>query len=546
VHKLTDATEVDVLIVGAGPTGLVLAVELARRGVRFRLVDRSARFFGGSRADGIQPRTLEVFDDLGLADTVLAEGNTGILVRVYRGGTVVQETQPAEPMPERPDVPYPNIWFLPQFRTEELLRDLLAAFGGRVELATELVGLTQDDDGVSATLTRNGTTEQVRARYLIGADGGRSTVRNLLAIRFEGETDEGMRVLFADVRVDGLDRDHGRVWMAGESGVALMPLSGTDLFTLTALPPATGEPTLDYLQGLVTEATGRGDIRLRELTWVTVWRANARKAERFRAGRVFLAGDAAHVCPPTGGQGMNTGIQDAYNLGWKLAAVLGGAPAELLDSYEAERVPAAEAALAVSTALLDKHKRGDEDAFHRGSEVHQLGLNYRGGPLAVELRATPGGVLAGDRAPDAPCRDAAGRSVRLFDVFRGPHWTVLAFGGRSRERVSELAARVAGIGHVFSVVRPDGPTDSRTLVDDQGHAHAAYGIGTDAMLLVRPDGYLGLCAGPDSVADIEIYMRQVSPHIASRVKPQPQPRSDSSLREPSPRHRSGTTDQAFA
>ena len=545
MHKLTDAAEVDVLIVGAGPTGLVLAVELARRRVRFRLVDRSARFFGGSRADGIQPRTLEVFDDLGLVDAVLAEGNTGMLVRVYRGGTVVQETQPAEPMPERPDVPYPNIWFLPQFRTEELLRDLLAGFGGHVELATELVGLTQDDDGVSATLTRNGTTERIRARYLIGADGGRSTVRNLLVIRFEGETDEGTRVLFADVRVDGLDRDHGRVWMAGESGVALMPLSGTELFTLTALPPATGEPTLDYLQGLVTEATGRADIRLCELTWVTVWRANARKAERFRAGRVFLAGDAAHVCPPTGGQGMNTGIQDACNLGWKLAAVLGGAPAELLDSYEAERVPAAEAALAVSTTLLDKHKRGDEDAFHRGSEVHQLGLNYRGGPLAVELRATAGRVLAGDRARTRRAGTRpAGRSgcSTCSEVHTGRCWRSAA--GRANGCLSwRLGCRASGM-----LCRSS---------DRTGLPTRAPWWTTKAMLTPRtasgrtPCCWCGrmaisVCAPARTRSPISRSTCGRSPHNASRVKPQPQPRSDSGLRGSCPLHRSGTTDQAFA
>jgi 2-polyprenyl-6-methoxyphenol hydroxylase-like FAD-dependent oxidoreductase len=512
MQRRTSTTETDVLIVGAGPTGLVSAVELARRGVRFRLVDRSARFFGGSRADGLQPRTLEVFDDLGLVNTVLAEGNTGILVRAYQGEKMLWEAQPFEPMPARPDVPYPNIWFLPQFRTEELLRHLLAGFGGCVELSTELVDFAQDDDGVTATLVGNGATERVRVRYLIGADGGGSTVRNLLGIRFEGETDESMRMLMADVRVDGLDRDHGRIWMSGESGVALMPLAGTDLFTLSAPPPPAGEPTLEYLQGVVTEATGRAEIRLNELTWATVWRANARRAERFQAGRVFLAGDAAHVCHPTGGQGMNTGIQDAYNLGWKLASVLGGAPAELLDSYSAERIPAAEAALAVSTMLLDKHKRGDDDAFQRGAEVHQLSLHYRGGPLAAERRATPGVVRAGDRAPDAPCLDASARPIRLFDVFRGPHWTVLAFGDWPRERVVIPAGT---IGQVYRVVRPDQPRDEHTLVDHEGHAHAVYDIGTDTLLLVRPDGYLGLCAGSTVVTEIETYLRHVIPPVSA-------------------------------
>jgi hypothetical protein len=216
------------------------------------------------------------------------------------------------------------------------------------------------------------------------------------------------------------------------------------------------------------------------MTWSTVWRANARLAERFHDGRVFLVGDAAHVCPPTGGQGMNTGIGDSYNLGWKLAAVLTGAPATLLDTYAAERVPAAQAALDLAGKLLAKHQRGDDDAHQRGSEVHQLGLNYRGGPLAEDRRTAPGAVLAGDRAPDAPIADG-----HLFDLFRGTQWTVLSFG-------------VDATG-----------TATHVVTDEQ--ARAIYDVAPGTLVAVRPDGYVGLVTS--DAADVPRYLERVAATI---------------------------------
>jgi 2-polyprenyl-6-methoxyphenol hydroxylase-like FAD-dependent oxidoreductase len=453
-------------------------------------VDKAAEFFGGSRADGLQPRTLEVFDDIGIVDTVLAEGNPGIEVRGYQGDKEIWAGSATELMPARPDVPYPNIWFLPQFRTEELLRERLAGFGHHVEQSTALHDFDQDADGVTATLAGPDGTTRLRARYLVGTDGGRSTVRRHLGISFDGETDESMRALFADVRLTGLDRAHGRVWMSGGSGVALMPLSGTDLFTLTVRAPDS-DVTPEYLQEQVTAATGNDTIRLLELTWSTIWRPNVRLAERFREGRVFLAGDAAHVCHPTGGQGMNTGIQDSYNLGWKLAAVLAGAPAALLDSYETERVPAAKAALELSAKLLAKHQRGDDDAHKRGSEVHQLGLNYRGGPLTEDLRPTPGPIAAGDRAPDAPFGGG-----HLFDLFRGPRWTALVFG--DADLVTALNTLAGGILHAHLATG----------------AQAAYGVAEDTVVLVRPDGYIGLITSPGTTTDVLGYLARCGPEVA--------------------------------
>jgi hypothetical protein len=221
-------------------------------------------------------------------------------------------------------------------------------------------------------------------------------------------------------------------------------------------------------------------------------------AERYRSGRVLLAGDAAHVHSPAGGQGMNTGLMDAYNLGWKLAHVLRGAPEALLDTYEAERLPVARQLLATTS---ERHRAyyHDGDGHRRGaaiagtlaatdtfSDTSQLTLSYRGGPLAHDL-GSPTGLRAGDRAPDAPCR-RGDELVRLFDAFRGTHFTLLLFGADPL-----LGDAVRGV-RVVVVAHTDGAAGA--LVDDGGHAHRAYGVNGPAAFLVRPDGYVGLTGSP--------------------------------------------------
>jgi 2-polyprenyl-6-methoxyphenol hydroxylase-like FAD-dependent oxidoreductase len=494
VVRMTDMTDIDVLIAGAGPTGLTLALQLARQGGSFRLVDKADEFFLGSRGDGLQPRTLEVFDDLGVIDTILATGRTAPLMRSYRNGKVVWEGRMAEPVEVRPDVPYPNAYFVPQWLTEQILRDRLAEFGGKVELGTELVGFEQDDSGVTARLRQAGAERTVRAKYLVGADGGRSAVRRTLALPFVGETDESQRLMLADVRAPGLDHDLGHVYgnsddpMAATAFVAFTPLYGTypDAFVLAGTAPERDEDlNLDYLRDLVARAAeGSADIELTELIWSTFWRLNVRMVERFQVGRVFLAGDAAHVHPPTGGQGLNTGVQDGYNLGWKLAAVLAGAPAELLDTYQAERLPIAQGVLRLAEEIMAKHRRGDEDAHVRGPEAQQLLLNYRGGPLTRELRAEPGGVRAGDRAPDAPALDADGKPIRIFDLLRGPQWTVLSFG----VPLGDVGVAVYSVGE---------------------QAAACYQVEAPTVFVIRPDGYVGLAA--NDADEVRQYLRGVLP-----------------------------------
>ena len=456
-----------VLIAGGGPTGLTLGIDLARRGVEVRVVDKADKFFGGSRGDGIQPRTLEVFDDLGVIDAVLAEGHGQTPTRVYLDGRFVVErwmTEPAEPTPSRP---YPTTWFLGQSQLEAILRARLAEYGVHVELGSQLTGLEQDEEGVTARLSAGRTG---RFDYLVGADGGASFVRKAIGVAFPGTTDESFRLLLGDVAAPGLDR-RSSYWFAAAgnpaTGVSMTPLPGTGYFQF-GTPLGEGEDaSLETLQAMLDKFSA--GVRLTSLGWSTVWRPNVRLAERYRAGRVFLAGDAAHVHPPTGGQGMNTGVQDAYNLGWKLAAQTA------LNTYETERRAVAARVLGVSTDLLDKYTKGYPEAHKRGEESFGLDITYRA-PDAT------GPLVTGDRAPDAPVLDFSGKRIHLFDLFRGPHSTRLVFGAPAPDEE-----------HAYAVLRPgDHPaTGGLHVTDAEGHAFAAYAASAGDNVLIRPDGHLG-------------------------------------------------------
>lgn len=439
-----------VLIAGAGPTGLTLARDLQRRGVPYRIVEPGDPF-AGSRGKGLQPRTLEVLDDLGLIGEFRRYGADYPAMTVHRPDGERLTWRMDEWHEPTAEVPYPNMLMIPQWRTARLLAD-----GIPVERDCGVQAFTQvDGGGVRVTLS---TGEVVTTRYLVGADGGRSTVRRILAVPFEGETYAAEQLLIADVRLAGLDRDTWHIWPGAEPDtlrLGLCPLPGTDDFQLTA--PPTGRSIEELLRDADPGLT------LTHVGWTSTYRANMRMVSRYRVGDVFLAGDAAHVHSPAGGQGLNTGIQDAYNLGWKLAA---GDDA-LLDSYEAERLPVAAGVLGISTRL----HRAATDRLRRDDPVlRQLSLSYRDGPLAAEHRAEPGEVRAGDRVPD---RIVGGD--RLFDLLRGPHWTLLVSGG----------------------VRPPGSFDGRVVEVP----------GAPGLVLIRPDGYVGCAA--DTAGPVEAYLRRV-------------------------------------
>ncbi len=457
----------DAVVVGAGPTGLTLAVDLARRGVDVTVVEKADGLFPGSRGKGLQPRTLEVFHDLGVLDEVLAAGGPAPVGMVWSGGERQGEhdmfaDETIEPTPAEPYAGRPCM--LPQWRTQEILYARLRELGGEVLFGRAVSDLEQDADSVTVTFDEGPT---VRARYLVAADGGRSTVRRLLGIGMTGEEVDPSPTLVADVRIDpaALDRDNWHIFPASPEGaLALCPLHGTPDFQLMAQFKEGGTPdtSTEGIRKVIASRTHLSADDVTEVRWSSDFRPRAALADRFRDGRVFLAGDAAHVHSPAGGQGLNTSVQDAYNLGWKLGRVLrSGAPESLLDTYEEERRPLAAEMLGLSTRI----HRGEQS---RGRATQQLGLGYRESSLS---QGAAGALRAGDRAPDGLVD-----GTRLFDLFRGPHFTLLA------------------VGVELPVIEAEGVRTARIS------AYEAYGEG---YFLVRPDGYIGWAG---SALDLEPYL----------------------------------------
>jgi 2-polyprenyl-6-methoxyphenol hydroxylase-like FAD-dependent oxidoreductase len=495
----------DVLICGAGAAGLTLAIDLARRGVTFCLIDKIEAPFQGARGKAIQPRTQEVFEDLGIVDRVVATGGPYPLQRGYRDDGSYQESRIMEHRDPTANEPYAIAIMVPQFLTEAAMRERLMEFGQRPQYGVELESFVQDAEGVSARLSSRGGVASLRARYLVGADGGGSLVRRALDVGFPGKSFD-IRAVVADVFVDGLDRDAWHRFNDGTpSQISLCPLRGTDLFQLQALIPMEGDIDLsaEGLATMVTRRTGRSDVLVREVSWASAYNMQERLADRFRVGRVFLAGDAAHIHPPTGGQGLNTSVQDSYNLGWKLAAVLGGAPEALLASYEDERRPIAAAMLGLSTKLLDELKK--PGGMRRGRETQQLDLSYSESALSLERPPRTSGVRAGHRAPDAPIRGAAGVPTRLFKLFQGPHWTLL---GYAVDRGTAVSPRTGVHIHTF------GPRGD--IIDEGGHIRDGYGLQPGTWVLIRPDGYIGAIVSADERPALEGYLAVVGVGSAGR------------------------------
>lgn len=489
---------IDVLIVGAGPTGLALALQLARLGVRIRIIDRSTDRVHESRALALQPRSLEVLAGLGVADELVSAGNRAVQVRLHLRGRVL-----SVPLFDLglEDTEYPYLLFLSQAETERILEERLAGLGVTVERQVELTDLTQGPDSVTAVLRgadAEAGAETVRAAYAVGCDGARSSVRRLVGIRFEGST-YPQTFLLADAEADGLEPGSAHAFASAAGILLFFPLGTPATWrllvmkrTTAARSPDDPDATLAEVQAAADEYTG-GTVRLHDAAWVTEFRIHLRAASRYRSGRLFLAGDAAHIHSPAGAQGMNTGIQDAVNLGWKLAqALTGSGDPALLDTYEAERRPVGQAVLRLSNRpfriatsdnpvvrfarsrvapvlapLAVKATWGRARIFRTVSE---LGINYRRGPLSVNGPGMPRhflrpGLRAGDRLPDAPVVHN-GETTTLHRVLDGPAW------------------------HLLHWHLPDG-----------GTTH----------YLVRPDGYIGYCYtgnGAEGAAGLEDYLRR--------------------------------------
>src|SRR5271154_5781962 len=333
----SNANDLDVLVVGGGPVGLVAGAELARRGVRVRVIDKLAQPTDQSRAIAVHARSLDMFERMGIVDELLSTGVKAIAMQLHAGGRDLFRIPLGEV-----DSAFPFTLTTAQTETERVLGEHLEALGVNVERGVELVALSQDDHCVQLTLQKDGSTERTSASWVIGADGARSMVRKLVGTTLAG-CFVGERFLLADVDAEQqLDTDAMHTFFSPEGPVVVLPMRDGRMRFLAEVhdepgTPLNMDPTQDELQAIIDQRIG--GITVLRSHWLTSFEIHHARVPAYRWGRVFLAGDAAHIHSPAGGQGMNTGMQDAINLGWKLALVCRGlaSPEPLLSSYSAER-----------------------------------------------------------------------------------------------------------------------------------------------------------------------------------------------------------------
>lgn len=484
----------EVLVVGAGPTGLMAADLLKRSGVDVRIVEQRLEPTRESRAFAVQARSLELLQSIGLAERFLSQGVRADSVNIhvrgrFRGGLDFKRAR-------ADDTPYPFILMIPQSRTEAILADDLERLGVRVERGVTVESLVQDIDGVTAA-TSNGP---IRAAYVVGADGSRSVVRRDAGLGWDGEL-LPQRFLLADCKVDWpLDHDNFRVFLNGQRIGLFLPLEGSRLSRVMATDlsgkfgdedGSTPAP-LDLAEmqaGL--EAAIALPVKLSEPVWVTRYRAHHRFTDRYRAGRMFVAGDAAHIHSPAGGQGMNTGLQDAANLAWKLAAALHrSADDALLESYDGERRPVGERVVK-STGRLFAAAAGQSGAkaavrdrmvgailpLISRAPPFQRKAFFNASQRAVAYPA--GGYVgagAGMRAPDAPLADGG----TVHALLEGFGFTALVLSRRAADAAPPAGLDARGVA-------------VRMISGDQPEGNAVfkrYGVADQATVLVRPDGYV--------------------------------------------------------
>ncbi|KAI5887200.1 uncharacterized protein SCHCODRAFT_02515850 [Schizophyllum commune H4-8] len=543
------ASPTSVLIVGAGPTGLCLALSLLKNGVPVRIIDKLPTPRIGQKGNGIQPRTLEILYSLGLLDDVFKRSChiKSLVVYEMPGATKIAKEITLTPQIEpTPDKPFPNSRAIGQDRFEALIVEHLERLGATVERGVELKSFTQNATKVSAELVKlDGSVETADFEYLVGCDGGHSPVRHLLGLNFLGETREGEGMFVGDFIIKkGISDDYWHCFNGTGMGLGATPgvkaegASGevTFIFRTAEIPGlstimATGpdiegiKHRLSNREGMIQafyEVTGRTDVEFGEQLCGNWWRPNIRMVDSFGEGRVFVAGDAAHTHSPTGGQGMNSSIQDAYNLAWKIALVHKKlAPPTLLDTYSTERLPVIATMLQKTTDLLNKtmaaFQKGvanpsvTNEAWERGGELQQFGVNYRGSTIVLDERNPPeegaipsaygsgaGGVRAGDRAPSAPVKGLGEGAEKLFDVFSPTRHTVLVFtAGEAAAKgvLEQVKALPEGVAEVV-VVAPKGKAveaaGARVVEDVDGHAHSIYQVEQDpTIVVVRPDGAVG-------------------------------------------------------
>ena len=479
----------EVLIIGAGPSGLFAAVELARCGVQARIVEREPGPHTQARATAIQPGTLEILARAGLVDRVLTQSVHLRFARLFDA----QLRQVSELAFAGADCPWEFQCSLPQWRTEQILADRVEELGGTVERGVEAVSVRQRDDGVLVGLKRaDGTEETVEAGWVIGAGGAHSVTRESMAETLAGTTYPGTSLVASGIIECGLPRDGGALIASPEGYVLLVPLPGGQWLTFVGdidegeAQQVTRDPAAGAVSAMLERRVGHG-IQMREVAWAAPFRMHRRLVPQLADGRCFLLGDAGHLSSPFGGEGLNSGIHDASNLAWKLALELRGrARPGLLDSFAAERLAADRHVLMVSDRLhqlayrsVESARTGVVPAPPTQAEVaamvqsrSMLDVSYAGSSLVGEYPAgprTPMSPAPGDRYPDRAALTGTGHHL-------------LISGGADDAGIRRLRRRWRGLAEIG-----DAPGDPRRA-----------GLAAAGAVLVRPDGHIGFRAPADS------------------------------------------------
>lgn len=501
--------ENDVLIVGAGPTGMTAAIELKRAGMDVRIIDKSDHLARYSQALVVQARTLEQFQRYGIAQEMVEHGRKLHEAKFYSDGKLIVDFKLDKVMSR-----YPFALFIPQSETERVLNEFMESLGVRTERCVELVSLNQNSEPQATLRHADGRTENVSPRWVIGCDGAHSAVREKTGTSFEGGG-VGLSFYLGDCEAEGQDLPQDELSLHVHHGdvLFLARLPGGIMRLIAVLHEETSnakqEITVDDMQRIVDRIGAR--VKIRSASWLTPFHVNDRQAKHYRIGNAFLAGDASHIHSPVGGQGMNTGIQDAANLCWKLAAVSRGADETLLDSYEEERGEVGKALLrftkrglklaTTSNPILERARDALAPIVTKLPPVQQNAVGFIT-ETAIEYRSSSavrdyggdGHLRAGDRVPDLPLRHPNGRSTLLED-WTSPRHRVIGLNldeddietlERSLPRAEVVALKTADLGY-----------QGRKLFGDDGKLFA-----------LRPDGYLGFRAPMGFNVELMNYARQ--------------------------------------
>lgn len=500
---------IPVVIIGAGPSGLAMACELKRHGVAFRIIDKKAELTQTSNAAAIQSRTLEIFHQLGLVDRFLSRGVKAKGVHIhadYFDKTIVFD---------KIHSPYPYILLLPQSETEAILNDRLQEYGIALERNTELTGLQSVDGRYELTLGREGQHELLVCDWVIACDGAHSAVRKFTATTFWGD-DFPDNFMVADVELTrSISSDTVNLYDHQGLLLGLIPLGRHYRLVANGIENKIAL-TDEMIKALVHERT-KGQCEVKQIAWASPFWIHSRMASHLRQDQIFFLGDAAHIHSPVGGQGMNTGIQDAHNLAWKLALVMRGeASSLLLNSYEAERLPviheivkSTERMTRVMASrwrfmswvrrlfftIVSSSSRLREKI---SNAVAQVSIRYQNSPIINQQHVPANApVLPGERAPDV----VISGSMRLFDYLKHTRHTLFIFTGlkpsaRANEEAKVLYSWVREcfdhLAQVYIVATQPIDLDVGVVLDTEGAMHQAYGALDTRLCIIRPDGVIGL------------------------------------------------------